>query len=228
MTCQHSQLLRRVYFVLTVECRPALLLGPAPLVAAVADWPRRLGAPGLAHAVRVQNVLPVAYLADALLAAQVLLDVGGAGRVVQLVPIRLERLVVELLLFVAPAPAALPLLGCAVQVVVLFLRRPVGQRAARRGVSRGPGGERGRGGGRGGARWAGFGEGGFRLDRLLALGPADGLEPEGCWAGRCRASVGEGRDTQACCSTNQDLWPSSRAHHLCRGRPVVAWEAGPL
>src|SRR4051794_34193050 len=81
---------------------PILLLPAASHLTVVAGRPL--------STVGVQDSLPLAYLADALLAAKIFLDIGRARRVVELVPVRLERDVVCLFPLLAPA-AALPLLA---------------------------------------------------------------------------------------------------------------------
>lgn len=94
-----------------------------------------LGAPSPPPAVGVQHGLPLLHLPYALVAPHVLVHVGRARRVVDLVPVRLLALVVPLLLqllLLGLAPAPLPLL-CgrgAIHVLVLLGRGPVGESAA--------------------------------------------------------------------------------------------------
>jgi hypothetical protein len=135
---------------------------------------------------RIQHSLPIPYLAHALFAPQILLDVGRARRVVELVPVGLARDVVALVLFLAAA-AALALLVCGgavVEEVVFFGGGPVGEGVARLG-----GGCGGcwwwyccccgcRGGG-GDSRWGALGKGGLGFGCGFDLRAADGLEAEG-------------------------------------------------
>jgi len=59
--------------------------------------------------VGVEDGLPVAHLLNALLAAQVLLYVCRVRRVVQLIPVRLDRAVLRLLFLLAPTASLTPL-----------------------------------------------------------------------------------------------------------------------
>lgn len=75
---------------------------------------------------RIQHRLPVADLSDALVAAQVFLDIGGSCWIVEFVPIGLNWPVIVLLLL-SSAPAAFSsVIGSAVEVLVVFGGYPVG------------------------------------------------------------------------------------------------------
>ncbi len=95
-----------------------------------------VAAPSLAP-VRVQDGLPLTHLSDPLVASHVFLHVGRSCGVVQLVPVCFCQRTIVVLLLLASSPSAAPsLLHVAVQVLVLFGRRPIGEGAAlrRRGV----------------------------------------------------------------------------------------------
>lgn len=136
---------------------------------------------------RIQHPLPLAQLGDALVAAQVLVDVGRARGVVDLVPVGLGLGGVGggLFALLLLAAAALELLFFVVVVGVVDGGGPVGEGGARGGRVGG-----GVGGGCGGD---GFGEGGggFWFVGLFELGAADGLEAEGWTGGGLEMGKGE-------------------------------------
>lgn len=88
---------------------------------------RVLTAAPLLPPVRIEHSLPVLHLPDLLIAAQIFLDVRRSGRVIDLIPIRLGRSFVMLvLLFLCPPSTALSLLWPAVDELVFFGGRPIG------------------------------------------------------------------------------------------------------
>ena len=137
---------------------------------------------------RVQHCPPLLHLADALVALQILLDVGRTRGIVELVPIYLSGIVIQLLALF-PATTTLPLLAGGVEVVIVLGGGPVGELAPRLGggdcrrrarvaiARRYVGSFRGWG-----VCYGRLGERGLWLVWLLDLGTADGLEAESCGA----------------------------------------------